>query len=125
MAIFTEGLRTSECLVSESNGGRSREKIIIASGAGIVQPNTPVGKVTASGKYVPVAPAASDGSQTAVAVSLEYVDATSADQPTGALVRDCEVNGGELDFRSLTTNQITAVKAQLVAASIIVRDPVG
>jgi len=53
--------------------------VTVASGAGVVAEYTVVGKVTASGKYVPCDLAAVDGSQVPVGVLVYGVDATSAD----------------------------------------------
>ena len=52
-----------------------------------LQAGTVLGKVTASGKYVPVAPAASDGSQTPDLILADDVDATAGDVVGGAYSR--------------------------------------
>lgn len=61
------------------------DEVTILSGAGVVKYGTLLGRVTASGKYIPSVSTASDGSEKPVAVfaMLNGVDATSADQ-TGA-----------------------------------------
>ena len=56
-----------------------RRKVTIASGAGVLARGTALGKITASGKWVKSASAASDGSQVIRAILLHEVDATSAD----------------------------------------------
>jgi hypothetical protein len=44
MTVFTEGKHACEGLMSEAPGQRSREAIVIASGAGIIAPMTILGK---------------------------------------------------------------------------------
>ena len=61
MATLTEGKHTAEYLLSEAEGHRSRDNIKIASGSGVVKVGTVLGKVTASGKYAPHAPAEKAG----------------------------------------------------------------
>lgn len=49
MAILTEELKlTAHYLVSEAHGYRSRETIVIASGAGVLKPGTVLGQVKAA-----------------------------------------------------------------------------
>ena len=124
MPILNEGRYPGECIVSEAQGTYSRENIVIASGAGIVGPNRVLGQITASGKYVPVNPAANDGSQTASAVNYSRVDATSADAVGVGLVRHLEVNDTALDYGTMTAPQIATVKTQLAAVRIFVRSGV-
>jgi hypothetical protein len=64
-----------ELLVScEQSGLRT-----YATGHGVVARGTVLGKITASGKLIPSASAAADGSQTPYAVAAEDVDTTNAD----------------------------------------------
>jgi hypothetical protein len=123
MATLTEGRVTAAYILTEANGMRSRDAAKIASGAGKVEPGTILGKVTASGKYVPHAPAANDGSQTAVAILYAAVDATDADALCVITARDSEVKGPELVYAAATDTQgeKDAVHASLAANGIIVR----
>lgn len=52
------------------------------------------------GEYAEHNPAASDGSQTAVAILYGNVDASVAEQNCVVIVRDCEVNEKELTFKT-------------------------
>lgn len=123
MATLTEGPRTGEFILSEANGLRSRDTIKIASGAGKVLPGAVLGKITASGKFAPHAPAAADGSQTAVAVLYAAVDATAADAIGVAVTRDAEVKLSELILNAATDTdpEKATVFASLAAVGIIVR----
>ena len=117
------GPRNVGFVLSEASGSRSLEQIVIASGAGVLQPGTVLGKVTASKKYVASPDAGADGSQTGVAVLAYRTDATSADADAVAYVRDCEVKNAELAYEATvddSTKQQTK-HDQLAAVGIIVR----
>ncbi|MBD9390136.1 head decoration protein [Agrobacterium sp. AGB01] len=123
MVVLTENLRrTAHYLVSEANGFRSREVGVIASGSGRVAPGAVLGRITASKKLVPLAPGASDGSQTAAAILFEGCDATSADVRRTITARDAEVQAAVLVWAvGVTDNQKTAALAQLAALGIAAR----
>ncbi|AGF74833.1 phage protein [Bartonella australis AUST/NH1] len=57
----------------------SNKEVIFASGA-LVEAGTVMGKVTATGKYVPLNPKAVDGSQIPAGISFATVDATEREQ---------------------------------------------
>lgn len=126
MTVFTEGKRATEGVLSEANGMRSRDEVTIASGAGVIAPMTVLGKITASGKFIP-SPAAevsgSEGAEVAVAVNLYGVDATSSDVRVAVIARDAELNGNYLTYdasRNLAGEQLAA-RVDLAAEGIIVR----
>ena len=73
-------------------------------------------------KFKEYNPANTDGSQIAVALLLDYADATAADIPGVAIVRQAEVNAGELVwFTGATDNQKAAGFGYLQAVGIIAR----
>ena len=73
-------------------------------------------------KFKEYNPANTDGSQIAVALLLDYADATAADIPGVAIVRQAEVNAGELVwFTGATENQKAAGLGYLQAVGIIAR----
>lgn len=75
-----------------------------------------------SGKYVQLDLTATDGSEVAKGILYDAVDASSADAPGVAHLRDCEVNAAELVWPDgITTNQKTAALAQLAELGIIAR----
>lgn len=121
MTVLTEGRSTAEFVVSEANGARSRDVVTIASGE-VLEPGTVLGTVTASGKSVQLNPAAADGSEAAAAILYEGVDASAADATRTAVVRDAEVNGGEIVWPAGITDpdKATAI-GQLAALGILVR----
>ncbi|MGM3109726.1 head decoration protein, partial [Bacillus cereus group sp. BC307] len=65
--------------------------VTIASGSGKLFAGMVLGKITASGKYKPYDNDNADGSQTAAAILVYDVDATSADVAAVAIVRLAEV----------------------------------
>ncbi|CAG9194227.1 Putative phage protein Gp19 [Paraburkholderia caribensis] len=75
-----------------------------------------------SASLVPLNPTATDGTQIAAGIGFGTYDATLADVPGLAVVRDAEVNGGELIWPAgITTAQLNAAKGQLAALGIITR----
>ena len=117
-------LKTETDVVKTEGPNRySRDEVTIASGSGIVEVGAVLGKVTASGEYRPVNPAASDGSQTAARVSLQRVNATSAAVPrTVVLSRHAEVVAQALVFAAgVNATQRATALSQLETAGIVAR----
>ena len=125
MATLTEDRFSGAAhyIVSEANGYRSREQIVIASGAGKLKPGTVLGKITASGKYAPYNPTLETGVETAAAILWEGCDATSADVRRTATIRDTEIHADVLAWGSgVTTDQHkTDALADLAGSGIIAR----
>lgn len=122
MATFNEGRHPAEFLLSEANGQRSRGNITIGAMQTIV-PGQVLGLVTASGNYVMHDPAAADGSQTAGAIALYgAVTGAGATAAISAIVREAEVNGKTLSYKTgLTAPQIAQIATDLAGKQIIVR----
>lgn len=121
MATYTEDQRPLEAVLYEVDVF-SRETVTIASGAGVVKAGTVLGVITASGKYTPYDDGSSDGSETAVAVSLYEVDATSADVDTPVLARHAVVKESALQWHAdADATAKTAAATALLAKNIIVR----
>lgn len=122
MAIITETSHAGRFLVSEGNKTRSREEITVLTGENL-DVGAVLGKVTASGKYLQFDPAATAGEGDAVAgILFDAVDATAADVKGVAIVRDAEVNGGELVYLDgISAPDKTAAIAALAALGIIIR----
>jgi len=117
-------LKTETDVVKTEGPNRySRDEIVIASGSGVVQVGAVLGKVTASGKYKPLAPGASDGTQVASRISLEKVDATAADVVrVVVLSRHAEVVQQALVWAGgVNDSQKAAALSQLETAGIVAR----
>src|SRR5690349_8840599 len=123
MAPTTLSYKTDSDVVKNEGRNRiSRDEGILASGSGALRPGRVLGRLTASSKLVPLAPAASDGSQTAAAVLLENVDATAADQRVVILSRHAEVVLQALEWPAgITATQQAAALAALEAKGIVAR----
>ena len=122
----TEGPRNLAFVLSEGNGKISRDVVIIAEGAGKLEPGTVLGQITASEKYV-ASPNAevvgAEGAETASAVLAYGVDATNADVEAVVVKRQAEVKAPMLIFdASVNDATKTAAKhTQLAAVTIIAR----
>ncbi|MDH0907575.1 head decoration protein [Rhizobium pusense] len=116
-------IKTDSDVVKDEGKNRfSRDTDVLALGSGKVIPGAVLGQVTASGKFKPLAPAASDGTQTAAAVILQYADATSADQSVVNLKRRAQVVLQALVWpEGITDTQKSAAIAQLKALGIVPR----
>ena len=80
MPVQTESNSLGDWLKFEEDNLYSRDEVTVASGQNLAT-GTVIGVITTSGKVTQLAPAASDGSETAAGVLLHPVDASTADQP--------------------------------------------
>lgn len=99
-------------------------KFTIADGATdfVVGDEFDIDVIAVNGVYEALNFSASDGTQNATAISFATVDATAADQSGLVVIRDAEVNSGELIWPTgATPAQIAAASAQLVALGVIPR----
>ena len=123
MPFLTTAPVASDWLKSEEASYRSRSTVIIASGSGKLGSGQVLGKLTATGKFVPNAATGSDGSQTSAAILLFPVDATSADVQAVVVDTDAVVSHAGLIYGP-SVNDATkraAADAQLAAVGIKVR----
>jgi len=122
MVAKTDHLGAGAFIKSEGNGDISRETIVIVAASGKLLAGTVLGKITATGKYKPYDNDAVDGSQTAAAILVYDVDATTADVTAVGLVRLAEVWTSRLVW---ATSVLLAEKApayvELAAANVFVR----
>lgn len=127
MVTLTNIQRPGGMLQSEANFSRSLEKIVVeggTGGAGTCLAGTVMGKVTATGRYMPSPATGTDGSQIACAVLWEAIE-TGYDFAIeiSAIVRDAEVRASDLNYdASVSSADLQQVKwAQLASVGIIVR----
>lgn len=126
MTKFTEGRHPGEFILSEANFHRSRGKVTIASGSGVVKGGTVIGKITSGGKFAPSPHASTtgiEGAETGSAITIYDVDATSADVEVAVIDNDAEVKGFALTFDASVSDDAkkTTKIAQLRTAGIRVR----
>jgi Bacteriophage lambda head decoration protein D len=116
MPELQEGRYAGEFVVSEGNGRISRETITVLSGE-TLEAGAVLGKLTASGKYKALDPAAVDGSEAAAGVLYDAADAEGV-----AIVRLAEVNAAELVWPDgITGPEQTTALGELAALNIITR----
>ena len=109
-------------LSMDDDGNLSVDNITVASSAAVLQPGTVLGKVTASGKFLPIAFAASDGTQNFAGVLMGRADPTAGDVGAVSLARHAEVYASGLIWPTgATAPQIAAALAQAAAALIVAR----
>jgi Bacteriophage lambda head decoration protein D len=121
MPVLTEGRFAGEFLVSEGNSRISRETITVPSGQ-TLEAAAVLGKITASGKYKVLDPAAVDGSEVAAGILYDAVDASAADAEGVAIVRMAEVNAAELVWpEGITGGEQTTALGELAALTIVAR----
>ena len=122
MAAKLDHLGAGAFIKSEGNGDISRETIVIVSGSGKLVAGTVLGKITVGGKYKPYDNDNADGSQTAAAILVYDVDATSADVTTVGLVRMAEVWTNRLVWAStVAVGEKAPAYTELAAANVFVR----
>lgn len=111
--------RIAEFVLTEANGQRSRENIVVVQTGTEILSGTVLGKITASGKYAPYANGAADGTEVAAGVLYNYLPATTGDTKAVGFVRDCEV------MRAAVTGLDAAGESDLKALGVIVRGTTG
>lgn len=123
MTTLTEGKHAGGFLVWEVLRDYTRETVTLASGAGKIEPGTVLGKITTGGKYTGLAPAATNGSQTATGILWAGVDASAADVPGVVILRGpAIVNRHDLVWPvGATETQIAAATTALGALGIVLR----
>ncbi|AEF21428.1 head decoration protein [Pseudomonas fulva] len=103
MTIKTEGVYAGEFLLSEANGSRSREEVVIAAGSGILKAGTLIALLTAANAAQVTADAGNTGngllngiSVTSAAVSGTYVVEITSAPAAGAKFAVLDLAGKEV-----------------------------
>lgn len=94
MTIKTEGVHAGEFLLSEANGSRSRENIVICAGSGMLRAGTLLAMITAANALTPTAQPGNTGNGTvgSVTVTSEAITGTYVLEITEAAA-----NGGTFE----------------------------
>lgn len=126
MSTKTEGRHAAEFLISESPGHISRDKATVTVAATTtLKPGTVLGRLSATGKYVPYDNAGSDGSESAYGVLFDEV-ANAAGDPADKVATvinwGAEVRSSSLEWADgLGDNDKAAAAVDLLARGIKVR----
>ena len=128
--LINENPRITDVLMFEAGEEVNyvESAVTLASGTVASAVGTVLGQVTASGKYVVFAPAASDGSQNAAAVLITPVIATLTADTTAAVVNSGPAvlkTSGLIWPSGITGPQTTAALAQLTALGMTSRAAYG
>lgn len=119
MSEYIKQMPQSSFLKWEVDSNYSRDDVVIAATAGVITEGTVLGKVTASGKYMPLNPTATDGTQIACAIALGETDATLADAVIAAVTRMALISEKYLSFpATITAAQKTKALADLLAVGL-------
>jgi hypothetical protein len=122
MPVQSEPNRLGDWLKFEEDNLYSRDEVTVLSGQNLAT-GTVVGILTASGKATQLAPAASDGSETAAGVLLLPVDASSGERPGVIIARHAICSAHGLVWpASITGPQKAAAISQLKSLGILVRE---
>lgn len=119
MTTLTEGKTPGDWLMFEEDSRYSRDLKTIASGAKYSS-GTVLGEISANEKLTACDPAAADGSEVAVAILLNDVDASAADVQAVVISSHARVRRLGLTFAEGISNQAQrdAAMAQLSARGI-------
>src|SRR5437879_4412064 len=122
MTIPGNKLRPGGFIASEASDHCSRDEIVILGGSGILPAGMVLGKVLATGKYVPSPNTGADGSELAMAVLYGEVDASAGDAIGAAVTRDAEVRARDLTYHDSvdTDAKVLEKRAQLFEFGIVV-----
>ena len=125
MTALTNRVRAGGFIQSEANWARSRDKVTIeggSGGAGKLYAGAVLGKLTSGGKYVLSPKTGADGSQTAVAILFDDVDATAGDVVATVVAREAEVRAEELNYDATVTSlsDQQGKWAQLAASGVLI-----
>lgn len=109
-------------MMSELPGRASREQIVLAPTTVPLKAGTVLGLVTATGQYKPLAPAATDGTQNAIAILAIGKPVSTKVQRVTIGARGFEAAARMLIWPTgITDVQKKAAEAQLGAKNILVR----
>lgn len=126
MSAKTESNRLGDVLKFEAEKAYSREQVTFGTDAGAptLAVGTVVGKVTASGKYKILAPAANDGTESAAGVVVQEIALSASADTTGVIVNKfAKVAKSALVFPDgATTNQKNTAIAQLEVLGVEAED---
>jgi len=121
MTVYTLDHRNCEFILSEANGQRSRDSLIVKSGAGKLKAGTLVQyDAVATTKVIAATGTFTTSTSTLVTnlcgIIMYDVDATSADVKVAAITRSAEVKDPLLTYPSNVDTTPTGVKAKAANA---------
>ena len=88
--------RLADFVLSEADMFRSRDNVTVTQTGTEIKSGTVLGKITATGKYIPYLDGAADGSQVAAGILYTWLPAATGDKKAVVFNTDCEVRRGAL-----------------------------
>jgi len=118
--IPLDGMGDGAYLIGNFDNNRTNAQVMLGVKATDYLPGTVLGKITATGIYVPLAPAAADGSQNFAGINYSRRPAATVAQRGAATVREATLNSNLLYYENaVTAAQKTAIEAQMAVQGII------
>lgn len=120
-------LGSAQSLFGENDPNLSNESIVldpidIATFPNGLPPDTILGRVTATGRYRPLDPAATDGTENFGGILYHHAPPNVAVQRNVAVVRHQKVNGNLVKYAiAVSAPQRAAVEAQAANAQVMIR----
>ena len=123
MSVISQTNNLGDLLKYEAPNLYSREAVVVAAGQNLAI-GTGLGRKTADGKLHALAPAASDGTESAIGVLATDTDATLIDREDALLIARHAIvaRNGLIWPAGITAPQKVAATAQLTALGVLVRD---
>jgi hypothetical protein len=122
MAVKTETNTLGDGIKWEGSNDYSRQKVTVLSGQSLSLLEV-VGKVTASGKVVALDPDGLDGSENAAGIMVGAVDASLADKPGVAIVREAMIASANLVWPAeISAGDKATALADLEALGVVTVD---
>lgn len=119
MPSIAQPVNIADILLLEVCSGWTKDTVTIAASQTLAIGQV-VGQVTASGSFVVLAPAASDGSQLAAGVMLDPISPIASTQKATIIARGAVVDPAKLQWPGgITAGQKTTALAQLKALGIV------
>lgn len=123
--VFTttpEPVMNGSFMFGDFDNNKDSEQIVLDPTTVNLPAGTQLGKITATGRYVPVNPAATDGSQNWAGTLFARRTISTVTQRATAVVRKAGIVGTMLTYiNAVTAAQRAAIEAQMAAAMVIVR----
>lgn len=116
MAVFTQRRAACAPIVSELPMGMSRRTVTIAQGYDL-DVGSVLGKEMLSGNYAPFDPNATDGTESAAAVTLYPVNTLVSELGAVVIDKSATLNAAELEWHAATSEEIAAASEHLREAS--------
>ena len=123
--MLTENPTAGGFIISLANANRSMDNVTIQSGQDL-KAGTVLGKEANSDDYVQLDPSATDGTDVARGVLFAPTDTTDGEVVAAVVLRDAEVNAGELIWPTgISDNDKATAIGELKTIGIIVRTGVS